>query len=196
MEINKKAIIISLTAILLLGSIFLIFLMIKPLPFVSAIPQCTGESEPCEGYGTQSNCQRCGCDWTDEIARKINIGDAWKDVTGMKINTLEAGCSGTPSSCVAHDELDCALCGCDWDGILEECEGIPDSCSSHASQGDCEVCGCGWNVESWKTVTNVYINIGDAWKTVADTGSCGGTPSACSAHGEEECEYCGCFWSP
>lgn len=161
--------------------------------------QCTGNPNPCGVHGTQYNCQRCGCGWTKEIARKINIGDAWKDVTEMKINILGDVCTGFATPCEHYrEEYECMTCGCEWVYFdpFWECAGTPDLCSSHGASEMCTGCGCDWeeSVKTWKTVTNVYINIGDAWKTVADSESCGGDAGLCSSHGEEDCKYCGCFW--
>ena len=176
-------------------------------------PPCQGEPEPCGGMG-ESQCNTCGCDWTEEIARKINIGDAWKDVAEMKINVLSSGtgCTGTATPC-GNFEFEktgppCSGCigqdGCDWDWESGYCYGTAQLCNTYGTESSCEYppgqCGCTWeiggDVKTWKTVTQVKINIGDAWKTISATGSCGGTPDPCSYHGEVgDCDLCGCWWT-
>jgi len=109
-KINKKALIISLIVILLIGSIFFV---IKLIPLVSAvgtcsgyarcprdegtcmtcgcdwdweISKCLGSPAPCETYPNEYECDDCGCTWTEDTNIDINIGDAWKDVTDIYIN--------------------------------------------------------------------------------------------------------------
>lgn len=135
-KINKKVLIISLITILLIGSGCLIVL-IKPIPFVSAIPQCTGEPEPCEGY-EESQCNDCGCDWTESPEVYVNVADSWEDVELIYVNvadawqsvetvrvniadtwqtiTIEGECGGEPTPCSGFGEQDCEPCGCFWSG--------------------------------------------------------------------------------
>ena len=135
-KISKKAIIISIIATILIASI-IAFIIIKPIPFVSAAPECQGTPQPCASY-SESACTLCGCTWTAGVNIDINIGDTWKDIPNVFINI-----------------------------------------------GDV-----------WKTISNMYINIGDVWKTILPTGSCEGTPSFCSSHGDpDSCDRCAnCLW--
>lgn len=136
-KIKTKRILIFLAlAILVIGRISLIFLTID---FVSAVPPCQGEPEPCAGK-SQYWCNICGCDWlaasknfwvnVGDVWRKaqqvsVNVGDVWRPAIYSYINVGDvwrslispAGCGGSPTACSYHSEMgDCEGCGCFWTG--------------------------------------------------------------------------------
>ena len=146
---------------------------------------CSQTASPCSSHTTQGPCEECGCLWTPAgIDMQINIGDAWKDVAEMKINILSpgTGCTGAAVPCeefmLEKSGPPCSGCiaqdGCYWDWEMGRCDGTAQQCNTYGTEATCEYppgqCGCTWEVsgyvKTWKTVTQIKINIGDSWKTV------------------------------
>jgi len=90
-------------------------------------------------------------------------------------------CSGGTKACTSLSQPECNYWTCDgncyWDWEIGLCMGGNYDCSGFdEDESTCGLCGCSWipagpqNVylnigDSWKTVSGAYINIGDAWKT-------------------------------
>jgi len=63
----------------------------------------------------------------------------------LQSETGLAQCGGTAKSCTQHgNQVDCEICGCDWNATISRCGGTPYDCGTHGWEGDCSLCGCTW----------------------------------------------------